>query len=205
MQYRCEATSLAGFIQQLGNSYLGHGFWFWRDGRIPEGKDPEAVDRKMVEVYNVAPTAWERARRKREGEANAHYLRHGHYWVLLGTHRSVFEDQDQARVRDARKTPIRYRGYSVSHRQGHVHVRIELDTYRRLKAHFVDIATSRTKDKLVMEFYSLPFEPWAPVKDQFRCILRAVNRARKRAGFEKIPIYALPYRRPSVKVFEPIA
>jgi len=40
MQYRCVATSLAGFLQQLTVSYLSHGYWFYVTGCIPDGKDP---------------------------------------------------------------------------------------------------------------------------------------------------------------------
>ena len=38
MEYRCVATSVAGFIQQLVSCYLPHGYWFYVSGFILRGK-----------------------------------------------------------------------------------------------------------------------------------------------------------------------
>jgi len=40
MKYRCEATSVTGFIQQLAVGYVRHGYFFYVVGQVPEGKDP---------------------------------------------------------------------------------------------------------------------------------------------------------------------
>ncbi len=45
------------------------------------------------------------------------------------------------------------------------------------------------------------FEPWAPVKNQFLNILREVNRRRKKAGYELMPLDCLPMRRRQVRPF----
>ena len=39
--YRCEASTLEGFIQQLAVAYLSHGYYFYICGTVPEGKDPK--------------------------------------------------------------------------------------------------------------------------------------------------------------------
>jgi len=44
---------------------------------IPFNKDPEAVDRKLIQKYGIDVSKRERARRKRAGLPNRHYLRHG--------------------------------------------------------------------------------------------------------------------------------
>src|SRR5262245_19846691 len=133
--YRCEATSAEGFVQQLAVSYLGSGYWFYVAGEIPAGKDPRRVDEKLVTRYEIDLSKWARARRKRAGLANLQYLRFGRFFVLLATHGAHrFFEEEAASVRDARRTPIRFRGYSVSHRGGHPHVRIEQGEYKRLKA-----------------------------------------------------------------------
>ena len=49
MAYRCVATSVAGFVQQLAVAYVAHGYWFYVTGWIPQGKPPEAIDRKLIE------------------------------------------------------------------------------------------------------------------------------------------------------------
>jgi hypothetical protein len=107
-------------------------------------------------------------------------------------------------VRDARRTPIRFRGYSVSHRGGHPHVRIEQEEYNRLKAYFLDVATHRSAERLATELGPLPFEPYAPVRRRLLAVLRAVNRERERAGFEPVPADCLRLRRRVCRPFEPL-
>ena len=51
MEYRCEATSVAGFIQQVAVAYLARGYWFYVAGQIPAHKDLQTVDRKLIEKY----------------------------------------------------------------------------------------------------------------------------------------------------------
>jgi hypothetical protein len=50
---------------------------------------------------------------------------------------------------------------------------------------------------------ALPFEPYAPVRSQLLCILRAVNRARAAAGLPEVPRTCLRLRRRVVRPFEP--
>jgi hypothetical protein len=203
MLYRCEATSLAGFIQQLAVNYLPHGYWFCVAGEVPPAKSPAAVDRKLLERYDIDRSRWARARRKRAGGANLHYLRHERFFVLLATHgqHRFFEDERENIV-DLRRTPLRLAGYAVSFRQGHAHVRLELERYRDLKAYFLDLATHRTAAALADELRALPFEPYAPVRQQLFIILRAVNRARRAAGFQPVPWTALRLRRRIVRPFD---
>ena len=74
-------------------------------------------------------------------------------------------------------------------------MRIHPSEYLTLKAYFLDLATRRSVEKLTAEFQRIPFEPYAPVRRQFLNILRAVNRERKRAGYELVPVEALRLRR----------
>ena len=62
--YRCEVTTVAGFVQQLAVSYLVHGYWFYVTGRIPKHKDPRRVDEKLIARYGIDLSKWSRARRK---------------------------------------------------------------------------------------------------------------------------------------------
>jgi hypothetical protein len=67
MQYRCEATSVEGFVQQVAVQYLRHGYWFYVAGSVPASKDAGAVDRKLIARYGIAVSSKERTRRKRPG------------------------------------------------------------------------------------------------------------------------------------------
>src|SRR5438270_14075747 len=84
-RYRCEATSLEGFLQQLAVCYVGRGYWFYVTGFIPPDKDPRSVDRKLIEQYGIEISKWSRARRKRAGIASVQYIRFRQFFVLLAT------------------------------------------------------------------------------------------------------------------------
>lgn len=203
MGYRYEASSLSGFIQQLAVSYLPHGYWFCVEGKVPPTKEPTPIDRKLMERYGVDLTRWGRARRKRAGLANVHYLRWRHFFLILATHgKHRFFEEERENLFDVRRTPIRVGGYAVSFRQGRSHVRISEGRFREIKSYFLEVATHRKAGVLAAELAALPFEPYAPVRRQLFIILRSVNRARRMAGFQPVPWTALRLRRRIVRPFE---
>jgi hypothetical protein len=203
--YRCVAVTLEGFIQQLSVSYVARGYWFYVTGRVPERKTPAEVDRALVDKYQVALSPQARARRKRAGGANVHYLRFQAYWVLLATHGTHrFFVEHEGHVRDVRRRPIRFGGYSVSFRGGHVQVRIDREAYLELKAYYLEEAKRQSASWLEREFSRWPFEMYAPVRRQLLMIYREVCRERRRAGLNvprKDPIW---FRRRQVLVFGPV-
>lgn len=215
MQYRAEATSLSGFIQQIACCYLRHGYWFYVTGCIPAQKDAAAIDRKLLQKYGIEVSESTRARRKQVGRANLQYIRHHRTFVILATHgeHEFFRVEANA-VRDIRHVPIKYGDYAVSYRRGgrrrdgqidcrwHAHVEIERRRYLELKSWFLDVAVHRTAANLALEFYQLPYEAYAPVRRQLLNILRKVNEVRKRAGYQLVPVEALPLKRRIVRPFE---
>jgi len=196
------ALSVSGFVQQLAVSYVSNGYFFYVVGSIPPDKYPLTIDAKLIARYGIGVSKWTRARRKRAGEASVQYLRHGRFFVILTTHgRHRFFEEEQAVIRDVRRVPIKCFGYAVSHRRGHVCVRIEREEFKRLKAHFLELAAHRRAETIASEFARLPFEPYAPVRRQLITLWRAVNRVRKTAGFEPAPIECIRMRRRIVKPF----
>lgn len=221
MDYRCETTSLEGFVQQLASNILPHGYWFYVTGRVPDGKDPRAVDDKLIAKYGVALSRQQRARLKATGAANVHYLRFDRRWVLLATHgHHRFFEEEGENIRDARKVPIQFEGYSLSVKRGHflkkeageetatpdgrlrVRVQIGRERYKELRDYFLSIACHRSAESLSRELYLVPFEPYAPVRRQLLNILRLINERRRAAGFTKLPPTVLRYQRRIVKPFE---
>jgi len=204
--YRCEAVTLEGFVQQLAVAYVQHGHLFYVSGVVPEGKDPWAVDRKLIERYGLNISKWARARAKVGGRASVRYIRHGRFFVLVSTRGTHEFFERERRILDVRRHPIRYAGYSISYRRGvdrrwHVSVRIAPDEYLRLKAYMVGLASHRSVENLAAEFERVRFERYAAVRRQLLNMLRAVNRVRKEAGFEPVPMSALRLRRQIVKPF----
>lgn len=205
--YQYVANNLAGFIQQLAVGYLARGYLFYVCGEIPAGKDPGKTDQKLLAQYGIERSKHQRYRRKLAGMANVQYLRWGRFFVLLATHgKHPFFDGEGKSIKDFRETPLKVGGYSVGYRKGqgkwHPSVRIELNRYREMKAYFLGIAVHRSVENLVQEFQKLDFEPYAPVRGQLFSILRAVNRARKAAGFELVPVGSLRWRRDAGSPFQ---
>jgi hypothetical protein len=208
MAYRCVATSVAGFVQQLAVCYVARGYYFYVSGRVPDHKLPEDTDAKIIAQYGIDVSKWSRARRKKAGLANVQYLRYGRLFVIVATHgQNAFFEAEAKQLRDVRVYPMHFMGYAIGCRQGrrdgrlHVSVRIHRELYRELKATFEQRAVHRSLEGLARDFQAIPYEPYAPVRDQLRCILRAVNRKRKAAGLELVPNNVLCPRRIPVKPF----
>lgn len=103
MAYRCVAASVAGFVQQLAVSYVTHGYYFYVLGRIPDHKLPAETDQKIISQYGIDVSKWTRARRKKDGLANVHYLRYGRFFVLLATHgEHPFFEAEAKQIQDIR-------------------------------------------------------------------------------------------------------
>lgn len=203
MPYRWCALSLEGFVQQIAVNYLPFGYWFYVTGRVPSGKDPAAIDTKLLAKYGIAVSQWVRARRKRAGQANVQYIRYGEFFVLLATagqHRFFQEEAES--LHDIRRHPLRYGGYSLSHRGGHAHVRIEQRTFQALKAYFLELAVRRSQAQLEAALYALPFEPYAPIRSQYLLLWRKINAVRKAAGLSRLSDRCLPLRRRLYRPFD---
>ena len=214
MSYRCEVASVEGFVQQLACCYLPHGYWWYVTGRIPPRKDPRQVDRKLIERYGLDVSKRQRARNKQLGIAGVQYLRHEHFFILLATQgRHLFFGEERRRIRDFRKTPLKFRDYSISYRSGgrtrtgeldrkwHSHVQMCPEAYKVERAYFLELALRKSVDDLIVEFRRVPFEPYAPLRRQLLNILRAVNVKRKQAARELVPTTALRLRRRIVRPY----
>ena len=201
-------------MQQVAVSYLRHGYWWYVTGRIPSGKPPEKIDRKLIEKYGINLTDRQRAHRKSRGLANMQYIRYSDWFLLLVSegHHS-FKQHENSRIRDCRRIPIKFEGYSISYRRAgvtpagggapkwHSCVRIDAPTYKQLKSFFLERACHRSVENLADDFARVPYSRFAPVRRQLLTIQKAVNEARARVGYEPLPHSALRLRRQIVQPF----
>lgn len=214
MQYRCVASSPEGLVQQLAVSYLRHGYWYYVTGHLKPGTDLAALDRKLIEKYGIHTGERERTARKKRGLANMQYLRYQNWFLLLATEgHHPFKQIEKNVIQDCRRVPIKFEGYSISYRQSgvtpagggprtwHACVRIDKPTYKQLKTFFLDRATHRSVQNLSSDFARVPYARYAPVRRQLLTILKAVNSARARTGYNPVPTSALRLRREIVKPF----
>jgi len=219
--YPHEFTNIHPFVQRVALDMVRYGYWYYVTGTIPEGKDPKEVDARIMDKYDIGCSRWTRARRKKKGLANVHYVRHQNFFVMFATKgRHDWFELEQwdcekkrlsagSRIRDIRREPLSRGGYSISYKEcsstgrGHVAVRIHPEEYRGLKDFFLHLATHRSLGNLISEFKHFPFEPYAGIRQQRWNIVQAVNKARKRAGFEQIDPVVLRKRRRVYKLMKP--
>jgi len=203
MKYRCVATSVAGFVQQLAVNYVTHGYWRYVSGYLPEGKDLARIDEKLVDKYGIEVSAWARARRKKKGIANLQYIRHGRFFVLVATEgeHPIFLREEGAMLRDVRQVPICYAGYAIGYRGGHASVCIEQGELNRIRAYFLDIGVHRRVEAVARELRTLPFVGYARVRSQLYTLFMDVNRKRLAMGYDLVPQGVLNFERTIVFPF----
>lgn len=116
--------------------------------------------------------------------------------MILATHgKHRFFEEEGKQVQDVRRVPIKHGGYSIGYWQGveegHVSVRIEANRFRELKDYQLKGALGVSVQDWVSEFAAFSFLPFAPVRQQILSLGRAINRVRKLAGMEGVPLVAL--------------
>lgn len=225
------ATSREGFVQQVVSGWVRNGYYFYVQGTVPGGKDPSKLDEKLLFRYPIGMTSGRRYSRKKRGLANVAYLRYESNWIMLATkgghdpsegyldwHRT-----ECANVRNCRAgQPIQVFGYSISYVRGgyvlnrdrtegaegperdqkhRVRVQISRESFRELKAELLENARRRRPEWFAERFWSVPFEPYAPVRKQLLGLLRQVNAARKAAGLDAVSPDVIRYQQRKVKVF----
>jgi hypothetical protein len=204
---------MVGLVQQVACNYLPHGYWFFVIGQVPEGKDAQAIDEKLIQKYKIDMSRQMRSRRKRRGRANVHYVRFENQFILLANRgRHLFFEEEKAKIRDAREVPIRLGGYSLMcKRDGasnaetgdryRVRVQVCREVYRDWRNYFVERACDFSAERLARELYAFPYEPYGPVRRQALRILYLVNKVRSGRGLEKLDWSVLRFRRQVVKPF----
>jgi hypothetical protein len=219
----CVATSSKGFIQQIVSGWVRNGYYFYVEGTVPAGKDPQAVDHKLITRYGIEASKGKRYARKQRGLANLAYLRHERNWIMLATRGEHRWFSEERQIKNCRRgQPIQFYGYSISYVRGgyvlnrkkanpdgprerdakhRVRVQISRQSYRELKAELVGSARNRREEWFAAKFWNLPFEPYAPIRKQQLELLRLVNAARKSAGLSKLSPEIIRYKQDRVRVF----
>lgn len=220
--YKYEVTSLTGLLQRVATHLLPKGYFFFVQGTLPNDKDPFSLDTKLLTKYDVAKTEGARRWRKQQGLGNVQYVRFEQSWILLATHGDhPIREGEEENLKDARRAPIRIGDYALYVKRGNylqkdspeeaaqpdgkwrVRVLIAREPYRELCAYFLSIACHRRAESLGEELFSLPFEPYAPVRKQLLKLLRLINAKRQAAGYSKLPPTCLRFKRQIVRAFEP--
>ena len=204
MSYRCEAKSRDAFVAQLVR-YVSSGHYFYLTGVIPEQKDPRRIDAKLLGLYDIDRPKWKRQRRYLKKLAGIHYLRHQRFWVIIltkGEHHAIYRDHG-GKLLDIRRTALKFRGYSIRYsysqaeKRERVFVRLDKASYRLLRNQFLELAVraryaSPARCEAELRERMLRWQAYAPVREQFVWMIRAVNRLRRRAGYRPISYACIP-------------
>ena len=218
-EYRCEATSLEGFIQQIAVAYVVNGkYFFYVTGVVPKRLSWQEHDKRMIKKYGCAMSPWSRCRRRKKPGpngvrfANCHYIRFRNFWVLLcqeGHHqffnlhcsRDEYGKQVKRQFRDVREESLRFGGYSIGYSRGRLNVRLSKNARAELREMFMQQALL-PREHIEWEFRNFPFVAWGGVIRQCFAILKAVNGKRKAAGLCEVSEKCVVRRRVSIKPFE---
>jgi hypothetical protein len=111
--YRCEFADARQLIRHLRVHCIPHGYRFYVTGTIPAHKDPATTDSKIIHHYGLDISKWARGRRKKRGLANVHYLRHGHFFILIATRGAHAIFTDETLIENIRRKPICCFGQSI--------------------------------------------------------------------------------------------
>lgn len=127
--------------------------------------------------------------------------------------------------RDVHRDPIFFMGYSIRVAEGgyvpkrlwknpaipefdskrRVRVRIASDAFAELKGDLVERAKSGrwNSEELETAVWSVPFLPYAPVREQLRDLVRWMNRARRERGFaHSLRLSCIRRKIPAIRAFE---
>ncbi len=189
LSYR--ATTREEMLARLVTQYLSRGYVLYVRGWIPLHKDPERVDQKLAGLYGPEQSKSGRHRRLRRGLANLVYVRCRHEFVLVSTvGQHVFLDRESSMLRDARKEPLFLGCYAVRVTPNGVQVTLRRRVFDWIKRRFRNRALRRTADELVESMRQLPFRRYAGIVQQLRVVIAQVNRIRRTAGLDRIPLGA---------------
>jgi len=119
--------------------------------------------------------------------------------ALHGRHQ--FFADERVRIHDLKRTPLRIGGYSISlrrdpKRRGQLRaaVRIDKEAYRMVRDSFLELSVHRRPEAIAAAIWSVPFEPYRPIREQLFRILTKVNERRKRAGYDAVPASCIRWK-----------
>lgn len=182
MDYKYLIASRDGVVKYIACNLMPKGYIFYTTFMIPEDKDPELVDAKIILKYNTHLDKFTRARRKKGGVAAVKYVRWDRLGILLATKGESPFFTEEGDVRNASDNPLVIAGYSISvnPQTFKVSVRIHREAMKELKRLVMEWGFK--KDRAWWDNWfkrGLPFLPFKGVQDGAYALLRLLNENRK--------------------------
>ncbi len=177
------ADSLGWFLSKMA-LYLRYGYFFYSVIEIPEGRDLEKIDQKIVKTYEVSFCRVKRKRRREKGLSNAIYIRFDHIFILMATEgeHGYF---GEIPFRDFRDEPLHFSGYSIGIKNGKPNVIISPKRFKAIRKQVSAIAL-HNETKLTSYFQRISPFKFAGISQQRWKLFREVNKRRKVAGLPQL-------------------
>lgn len=190
---RHEAQTLGEFLRRIAIDYARFGYTRYAVRTIPEGKDLDAIDRKLIAIYGVTSCRTTRMRRKHQGKACVQYLRFQHSFILLASYgeHAAFSKICSFDMKDS---PLHFRGYSIGFVGGTVSVRVAKSVWSHVRRELGTVALEN-RAQVEKAIASLPFYKFPGVVSQMTQLIADINHIRKQAGPAQISptLLQLPY------------
>lgn len=185
-QHLWVAPTLGVFLRKIAIDYVRFGYTNYILRKIPDYKDAELIDHKLIDHYSVTWNRTARLRARRKGAANVTYIRWRHQWVLLATpgqHNEFYKRNH----RNVLKAPLNVSGYSIgiNRTTGKVFVRLAPRRYSAIEKALKNIAL-HNHGKVTGFINSIAFVNFPEVIREKQQLTRLVNKRRKVAGLKKI-------------------
>lgn len=145
-----KAKSLGWFLRKVAYDYARYGYHHYALREIPQGKDLEAVDQKLLSIYQITYCRTTRARRRKNGLSNVALVRYKRWFLLLGTD-GRHETFSRVVTRDFRIAPLHFGGYSVGLKNQEPSVMITPNRMTRIREIALKIALHNDQ-KLLTSF-----------------------------------------------------
>ena len=180
---RNEVNHLSLFLAKIA-LYARYGYIRYVVRQIPEGKDLNAVDLKILRSYEVTFSRWRRGQRKSQGLANVMYLRFGYTFILLATEgkHEAFDKLDSLHLK---YHPFIFSGYMVTIKNHKPYVQMPKRRYIAVKRKTLEIAL-HNHGKVTRWLRSISPMKFRGVNDQRWKLCKEVNRRRKAAGLTPV-------------------
>ena len=127
-------------------------------------------------------------------ERDVHYLRFQAFNLLVVSHRR----QQLEFGKCVLDIPVEANWLRIREDKWRTRVQISRERYLEL----LDIACQASAQAIGREFYNLPYEPYAPVRQQVLNLLRLVNKRRQSAALARLPTSVISYQRRIVRRFD---
>ena len=180
------AKNTGQFLRKIAIDYVRYGYVRYIVRSIPQGKDLEAIDRKLALAYDITSNRQIRMRRRRKGLANLAYIRYRQMFVILATE-GVHPEFDRRNWKDIRQEPLRYSCYTVGLVGKKVSIRLNLKSFSAVSKATLKMALGHPQKvaAFIDKVFILPFNGVAKQRDK---LVEKVNKKRRRHRLSKIHI-----------------